>query len=116
VANPRSNTITTYIARRGEQNIPKRYLKEAEWLDKDYSWEYYTTSNDPNDDNTFLAIDFDFGSLQWGITRQLPNNRGFAIKRPAPVKLGLRIYDKERVDRSHWGPLDGEADEEEEQP
>jgi hypothetical protein len=30
--------------------------------------------------------------------------------------LGLRIYDKERVDRSRWGPLDGQEEEEEEQP
>jgi hypothetical protein len=116
VANPRPNTITTYITRRGEQNVPKRYLKGAEWLDKDYGWGYYTTSTDSTDDNTLIAIDFDFGSLQWGVTRKLPDNRGFAIERPAPVKLGLRIYDEERVDRSRWGPLDGEADDEEEQP
>jgi hypothetical protein len=30
--------------------------------------------------------------------------------------LGLRIYNKERVDRSRWGPLDGQEEEEEEQP
>jgi hypothetical protein len=47
---------------------------------------------------------------------QLPDNGGFAIERPVPIKLGLRIYDEERVDRSHWGPLDGEEDKEEEQP
>jgi hypothetical protein len=116
VAEPRANTITTYVARRGEQNVPKRYLKGAEWLDKDYGWGYYTTSTDSNDDDTLIAIDFDFGSLQWGVTRKLPDNGGFAIERPAPVKLGLRIYDEERVDRSRWGPLDGEADDEEEQP
>jgi hypothetical protein len=85
-------------------------------LDKDYSWGYYTTSNDPNDDDTLIAIDFDFGSLQWGVTRQLPDNGGFAIERPAPIKLGLCIYNEERVDQSHWGPLDGEADKEEELP
>jgi hypothetical protein len=116
VADTQPNTITTYVTRRGEQNIPKRYLKGAEWLDKDNGWGYYTTSTDSNDDDTLIAVDFDFGSLQWGITRKLPDNGGFAIERPAPVKLGLCIYNKERVDRSCWGPLDGEADEEEEQP
>jgi hypothetical protein len=116
VATPRANTITTYVSHRGEQNIPKRYLKEAEWLDKEYSWGYYTTSNDSTDNDTLIAVDFDFGSLQWGVTRKLPDNRGFAIERPAPIKLGLCIYDEERVDRSHWGPLDGEEEEEEEQP
>jgi hypothetical protein len=114
VVTPQTNTITTYVSRRGEQNIPKRYLKEAEWLDKDYSWGYYTTSNDSDNDNTLIAIDFDFGSLQWGVTRQLPDNRGFAIKRPAPIKLGLCIYNEERVDQSCWGPLDGEEDNKEE--
>jgi hypothetical protein len=89
VATPQANTITTYITRRGEQNVPKQYLKEAKWLDKDYGWGYYTTSNDPNDDNTLITIDFDFRSLQWGVTRQLPDNGGFAIERPVPIKLGL---------------------------
>jgi hypothetical protein len=116
VATTRANTITTYVSRRGEQNVPKRYIKEAEWLDKEYGWGYYTTSNDSADDDTFIAVDFDFGALQWGVTRKLPDNGGFAIERPAPVKLGLRIYDEERVDRSRWGPLDGQEDEEEEQP
>jgi hypothetical protein len=95
VATPRPNTITTYISRRGEQNVPKRYIKEAEWLDKEYGWGYYTTSNEPTDDKTFIAVDFDFGSLQWGVTRKLPDNGGFAIERPAPIKLCLRIYDEE---------------------
>jgi hypothetical protein len=94
VATPRPNTITTYVSCRGEQNVPKRYLKEAEWLDKEYSWGYYTTSNDSADNDTLLAVDFDFGSLQWGVTRRLPDNAGFAIERPAPVKLGLCIYDE----------------------
>jgi hypothetical protein len=71
VVTPRTNTITAYITHRGEQNVPKQYLKEAEWLDKDYGWGYYTTSNDPNDDNTLIAIDFNFEALQWGVTRQL---------------------------------------------
>jgi hypothetical protein len=97
VATTRANTITTYVSRRGEQNVPKRYLKEAEWLDKEYGWGYYTTSNDHSDEDTFIAVDFDFGALQWGVTRKLPDNGGFAIERPAPVKLGLRIYDEERV-------------------
>jgi hypothetical protein len=116
VATPQTNTITTYVSRRGEQNVPKQYIKEAEWLDKEYSWGYYTTSNNSTDDNTFIAVDFDFRALQWGVTRKLPDNGGFAIKQPAPVKLGLRIYNEERVDRSCWGPLDRQEDKEEEQP
>jgi hypothetical protein len=80
VVTSRANTITTYISRRGEQNIPKRYIKEAKWLDKEYSWGYYTTSNNPTDDDTFIAVDFDFGALQWGVTRKLPDNGGFAIE------------------------------------
>jgi hypothetical protein len=80
VVTPRANTITTYILHRGEQNIPRQYIKEAEWLDKEYGWGYYTTSNDSADDDTFIAVDFDFGALQWGVTRKLPDNGGFAIE------------------------------------
>jgi hypothetical protein len=77
---PQGNTITTYVSHRGEQNIPKQYLKEAEWLDKEYCWGYYTTSNKSNDDDTLIAVDFSFEALQWGVTRKLPDNRGFAIE------------------------------------
>jgi hypothetical protein len=37
----------------------------------------------------------------------------FRITRPIPVKYGLRIFDKERQDHSHWGPIDGSDNDEE---
>ena len=50
--------------------------------------------------------------MQWGCTHQKKDR--FVLKRPAPTRYGLHIFDKERTqDRSRWGPIDGTPDEEE---
>ena len=55
---------------------------------------------------------FNFQALQWGLT--YTEEEHYVLERPAPIKCGLRIFDKERTpDRSRWGPLDGTPDEEE---
>jgi hypothetical protein len=51
-------TSTIFTDRRGEHNIPKRYLKEAEWYEEGYLGAgYYTT--DPYSENTtgITAVD-----------------------------------------------------------
>ena len=57
-----------------------------------------------------ILIDFNFKYLQWGCTH--PKKDKFVVKRPAPVRYGLCIFDEERTqDRSCWGPIDGTPDE-----
>ena len=64
---PKVATITETLPRRGERNVPKRYLKSAEWLeDKDLGTGYYVADDD--DEKVFHAIDFNFEALQWGLT------------------------------------------------
>jgi hypothetical protein len=70
---------------------------------------YYVA--DPDEDDTFCAVDFNFDTLQWGITE--PFDSQYRITRPIPVKYGLRIFDEERQDHSRWGPIDGSTDKEE---
>jgi hypothetical protein len=109
---PTVATSTVFTDRRGEHNIPKRYLKEAEWYQDGYlETGYYTT--DPYSENTtgLTAVDFNFETLQWGLTEQIEGR--YRITRPAPVRYRLRIFDKERTDQSGWGPIDGINDEEE---
>jgi hypothetical protein len=110
---PTVATSIVFTDRRGEHNIPKRYLKEAEWYQDRYlGTGYYTT--DPYSENTtgLTAVDFNFETLQWGLTEQIEGQ--YKITRPAPVRYGLRIFDKERTDRSRWGPIDRINDKEEE--
>ena len=47
-----------------------------------------------------------------GCTHQKKDN--FVVKRPAPARYGLRIFDEERTqDRSQWGPIDRTQEDEE---
>ena len=104
-------TTLEYLDRRGERNVPKRYLKEADWnKDGPLGAGYYTA--DPDDPSILIPIDFNFKHLQWGCTFKKKDQ--LILERPAPVRYGLRIFDEERTpDRSRWGPIDGTPDEEE---
>ena len=72
---------------------------------------YAPGEKDENSKNIKTPVDFNFSFIQWGISSEEKGK--IRIDRPAPISLGLRIYDHERVDRSQWGPIDGEPDEEE---
>ena len=106
-----ATTTLDYLERRGERNVPKRYLKDADWCEEGpLSPGYYIADSD--DPLILIAVDFNFKHLQWGCTHQKKDK--FVVKRPAPARYGLRIFDEERTqDRSQWGPLDGSPDEDE---
>ena len=58
-------TTTEYIDQRGERNIPKRYLKEADWCkDGPLRTGYYIA--DLDDPTILIPINFNFKHLQWG--------------------------------------------------
>ena len=104
-------TTLEYLDQRGERNVPKRYLKEADWCeDGPLGTGYYIA--DPDNPSILIPIDFNFKHLQWGCTHQKKDR--FVLERPAPTQYGLRIFDEERTqDRSRWGPIDRTPDEEE---
>ena len=95
-----------YLSRRGDRNVPLRYLKGAEWIEQkdtqDLSPGYYAT----NDDSDLIPVEFDFEAIQWGVADATPEGL-IRVRRPAPIELNLRIFDEERVERSQWGPRDG---------
>jgi hypothetical protein len=103
-------TSVILVERRGERNIPKRYLKDAEWYTDKYLGEGYYVA-DPDDDDRFYAVDFNFDTLQWGLTEPIEGQ--YRITCPIPVKYGLQIFDEERQDGSRWGPIDGTSNHEE---
>jgi hypothetical protein len=109
---PTVATSTVFTDRRGECNVPKRYLKEAEWYSDGYLGTGYYTTDPDSDTGGLSAVDFNFETLQWGLTEQIEGR--YRITRPAPIKYGLRIFDEERTDRSRWGPIDRINNEEEE--
>ena len=95
-----------HLTQRGDRNVPLRYIKGAEWVEcreeQDLSPGYYAL----NDDSDLIPIKFDFEAIQWGIAKATPEGT-IRVRRPAPIKLNLRIFDEERVERSQWGPRDG---------
>ena len=103
-------TTLKYLDQRGERDVPKRYIKEADWCeDGPLGTGYYVA--DPDDPAVLIPVNFNFKHLQWGCTH--PKKDKFVLERPAPVRYRLHIYDKERTqDRSCWGPIDGTPDEE----
>ena len=106
-----ATTILDDLDRRGERNVPRRYLKDADWCeDGPLGAGYYIA--DPDDPSILIAVDFNFKHLQWGCTH--PRKDKFIVERPAPIRYGLRIFDEERTqDRSQWGPIDGTPEEDE---
>ena len=114
-----SSTQVRIINQRGDQNVPKRYLKWARWNPEDDISDlplgpgYYVINLDKDQDD-WIPVDFDFDALQWGLMYQRKADNKFEVYRPAPSEYGLRIYEEERVwDQSQWGPLDGTKDPEE---
>jgi hypothetical protein len=105
---------TILVERRGEHNVPRRYLKGAEWHEDKYlGTGYYCSDPDSDDPEALTAVEFNFEALQWGLIEQTGDQ--YTITRPAPVKYGLRIFDEERTDRSRWGPTDGANPDDEEE-
>ena len=92
---------------RGERNIPKRYLKEARWdahnePDGTINLGYFAQDHEGN----YIPVDFDFNTLMWGTTHRTRKGK-YRLTIPAPIELGLRIFDEERLPRSDWGEIDG---------
>jgi hypothetical protein len=79
---------TAFVERRGECNVPKRYLKDAKWHEDRYLGTGYYCS-DPDSENTagLTAIDFNFETLQWGLTDQIKDR--YRTTRPTPIKYRL---------------------------
>ena len=77
-----ATTTLDYLERRGERNVPKRYLKDADWCeDGPLGTGYYVADSD--DPSILIAIDFNFKHLQWGCTH--PKKDKFVVERPAPA-------------------------------
>ena len=102
----RSYKTNIILERRGERNIPTRFLKNTHWdahnnSDGTIDLGYY--AQDP--DGNYHTVNFDFNSLTWG-TIYLRSNRKCHLTIPASIKLGLRIFDEERtIPHSDWGEI-----------
>ena len=77
-----------HLARRGDRNVPLRYIKGAEWVEQKeeqaLSPGYYAL----NDDSDLVPIKFDFEAIQWGVA-EATSQGTIRVRRPAPLELNL---------------------------
>ena len=93
------------LNRRGERNVPKKYLKAALFTpegDEQGYFVYYQGS--------FFPVEFDFTHCFW-YTIKYDNQRSCWVSHKLPPpEYGLDILDLEVADRSEWGPIDDGKD------
>jgi hypothetical protein len=97
-----------YLSRRGDRNVPVRYLKAVYWAESSNpaftGYTFFDGENAHHVEFNFenhCWVEVTYSSLGW-------NSQG----KPCPAKWGLDIADHEIVDRSAWGQIDGQEDPE----
>ena len=91
------------LNRRGECNVPKRYLKGALYSPEEQG--YFAYQN-----GTYIAVEFDFTHCFW-YTVKYDNQKSCWVTHSIPTpEVGLEIPDSEVTDRSEWGPIDDGKD------
>ena len=95
------------LNRRGERNVPKKYLKSASYTPEGDVQGYFVYHN-----GSFIPVEFDFTHCFWYIIKY-DNQRSCWVSHKLPDKAcGLNIPDSEVTDRSEWGPIDnGKSDD-----
>ena len=96
------------LNRRGERNVPKKYLKATVYSPEEQGYFVYHNSS-------YITVEFDFTHGFWYTVKY--NNQESCWKTysiPEP-EVGLHIPDSEVTDRSEWGPIDDGQDSSDEE-
>ena len=99
--------------RRGERNVPKKYLKAAIYTPEGDEQGYFVYHN-----SSFIPVEFDFTHCFWYTVKYDNQKSCWASHKLPPPEYGLDIPDSEVTDQSEWGHInDGKdsSDEEEEE-
>ena len=89
------------LNRRGERNVPKKYLKSAEYTpdgDNPGYFVYY--------EGSFIPVEFDFTHCFWYIVKYNDQQSCWLTHKLPKQEFGLEILDSEVTDQSEWGPID----------
>ncbi|KAH9007178.1 hypothetical protein EDB86DRAFT_3069846 [Lactarius hatsudake] len=116
VANPTTKDLWVpfrpyYIDRRGERNVPKRYLQSAFWKDDPEIPGYVAYYIDPKNQQHIIPVEFNFEFTCWTEIRWSDPSNKFLVTKPASSALNLDIPANQAVTRNQWGPIDGETEE-----
>ena len=94
------------LNRRGERNIPKKYLKAAVYMPKGDEQGYFVYHN-----SLFLPVEFDFTHCFWYIVKYDNQQSTWVSHKLPKPEYGLEILDSEVTDWSEWGPIDDGQDD-----
>ena len=89
------------LNRRGERNVPRKYLKEAEFTPDRDEPGYFVFYN-----GLFIPVEFDFTHCFWYIVKYNDQQSCWLTHKLPKPEYGLEILDSEVTDRSEWGPID----------
>jgi hypothetical protein len=99
------------LLQRGEQTVPKRYIKSANWLKVGDDEGYFAVHK-----GTYFPIEFNYEHCYWYCVKYSDIRSTWETLRVAPSEYFLDIQDDKVVPRSDWGLLDqndSETDNEE---
>ena len=94
------------LNRRGERNVPKKYLKAVQYTPEGDEQGYIVYHN-----GLFIPVEFDFTHCFWYIIKY-DNQQSCWVSHKLPKpEYCLDILDSEVTDRSEWGPIDDDKDD-----
>ncbi|KAH9030849.1 hypothetical protein EDB83DRAFT_2525871 [Lactarius deliciosus] len=118
VANPTKTTKDYWVPfrpyhidRRGERNVPKRYLEAAFWKDDAEIPGYITDYFDRAGNRHIIPVEFNFENTCWTEIRWDDLHNKYKVLRPAGGGLRLDILASNVVTRDQWGLIDGQYEE-----
>ena len=94
------------LNRRGERNVPKKYLKTAVYTPEGDEQGYFTYHN-----GLFSPVEFDFTHCFWYIVKYNDQQSCWLSHKLPKPEYSLEIPDSEVTDRSEWGPIDDGRDD-----
>ena len=92
-----------YLNRRGDRNVPVRYLKGVQWRNQGGIEGYYVRDANPRG---WSAVEFSFERYCWYEVTWDEVLQQWCATGELPRQASIEVH--EVVDRGEWGPIDGE--------
>ena len=95
-----------FFSKRGQRNVPVRYLGSAQWRNGNCGEGYYAKASARA--SRYYPVDFNFEHTCWCEVRYDAGCDQIQAHRIAPEDLGCDIYTRDLVHRDQWGQIDGQ--------
>ncbi|KAH9063689.1 hypothetical protein EDB83DRAFT_2519849 [Lactarius deliciosus] len=96
-----------HIDRRGERNVPTKFLKAAYWKDDSHDIGYVA-----RDRKQEYPVEFNFDRVCWCELKWDHREDKYEVIKPTSDAFNCNILASEAATREQWGPIDGQPEEE----